>query len=477
MPETERESKSSLPPQFADLYSYPSSRAPTGKDHNESHSSPSRSSERLRKRRGDLARSTLGQNDAIHISRRDDAGGVGDRGIAGDPLNRVEVVISRLDGDGHCGNRGGRTKRKSPAVPTSEKTDKAKKKKGKRIKRGVDDPNSEQGSKYSHLSFIPDHFGENLDIMFCGINPGVRSSTMGHHFSHPTNHFYPSLHMAGITARRMTFREDHTFPSLSPFSLGLTNLAPRPTAESGELTGQELKQGVPLLLEKVRKWRPKIVCFVGKGIANVFMATLKSEGHISSKRPPEVRTSKARSIKVEDAEVKELADDLESGKGNKQETEEGKPEKPKQNFVEVAVPKSMILSWKNLDDQPMHEATTEVDHQRDSQREKIQSYGLLPVILPHPDGDTGSGKSRRYGTLFFVTPSTSARVTTHFVEDKARIMKYLRLLARSLVLRDLGGEATVKKEEDDPHAYDLDGEAREEALETYKVALEMIHNM
>ncbi|KAG8738999.1 hypothetical protein FRC12_016468 [Ceratobasidium sp. 428] len=58
--------------------------------------------------------------------------------------------------------------------------------------------------------------------------------------------------------------EDHTLPER--FKLGITNLIDRPSAEMGELSVAERRAGVPLFLRKISKWRPRIVCMVGKGI-------------------------------------------------------------------------------------------------------------------------------------------------------------------------------------------------------------------
>lgn len=320
----------------------------------------------------------------------------------------------------------------------------------KRIRRTRDDPNSAAGSIYSHLKGLPDLFAEHNDIMFCGINPGVKSSSSGHHFAHRSNHFYPSLHLAGITHQRMKPEQDVEFPYLKPYSLGLTNLAGRPTAEGNELLPSELVDGVPLLLEKIQRWKPKTVCFVGKGISEAFMKGLKQAGAIqqgsSAKkgRSPQKATSSTKvtasgtRIKLEDAEP--------SLDANSTEAADDKHAVPAS--LKIPIPADVLCAYAA----PAHEnGNIKTQKPTSPQKAKKQlytkgnskddsGYGILPICVPH-SGSRGTALSVDDVTLFFVTPSSSARVTTHFVDDKARILKSLRRLVQ--YLRDTEPEAVA----------------------------------
>jgi TDG/mug DNA glycosylase family protein len=44
-------------------------------------------------------------------------------------------------------------------------------------------------------------FAPNLDVVFVGINPGLWSGAVGHHFARPGNRFWKALHGAGFTER------------------------------------------------------------------------------------------------------------------------------------------------------------------------------------------------------------------------------------------------------------------------------------
>src|SRR5207247_10796339 len=40
---------------------------------------------------------------------------------------------------------------------------------------------------------VPDVIAKNLCVLFCGINPGLYTAAVGHHFATPGNRFWPAL--------------------------------------------------------------------------------------------------------------------------------------------------------------------------------------------------------------------------------------------------------------------------------------------
>jgi TDG/mug DNA glycosylase family protein len=109
---------------------------------------------------------------------------------------------------------------------------------------------------------IPDVIGPGLRVLFCGINPGLYSGAVGHHFARPGNRFWKVLHAAGFTERVLSPFEDAT---LLERGLGITNLCTRTTARAEELTARELSAGAAALGAKVRRFRPRIVAVLGVG--------------------------------------------------------------------------------------------------------------------------------------------------------------------------------------------------------------------
>lgn len=105
-----------------------------------------------------------------------------------------------------------------------------------------------------------------LDVLFCGINPGLVSAATGHHFARPGNRFWPALHAAGFTPRRLAPAEQYLLRALG---LGLTNVAPRATARADELTRDELVAGGERLRALVAVRRPRWLAVVGVGAYRV----------------------------------------------------------------------------------------------------------------------------------------------------------------------------------------------------------------
>src|SRR4051794_35871221 len=87
---------------------------------------------------------------------------------------------------------------------------------------------------------LRDVIAPGLTVLFVGINPSLRSAEVGHHFARPGNRFWPALHRAGFTPRRLRPDEDHELPA---HGIGVTNLAFRPTRAASELSDDELRAG------------------------------------------------------------------------------------------------------------------------------------------------------------------------------------------------------------------------------------------
>jgi double-stranded uracil-DNA glycosylase len=109
---------------------------------------------------------------------------------------------------------------------------------------------------------VPDLIAKNLIVLFVGINPGLYTAAVGHHFGRPGNRFWPALHGGGFTPWLFSPFEERLLLDLH---FGITNLVVRPTARADELTDDELRAGGRRLEAKVRRWRPTVVAFVGIG--------------------------------------------------------------------------------------------------------------------------------------------------------------------------------------------------------------------
>lgn len=99
-----------------------------------------------------------------------------------------------------------------------------------------------------------------LGVLFVGINPGLYSAAIGHHFGRPGNRFWPALHAGGFTPRLFSPFEESLLPDLG---LGITNLVDRATALASELSREELERGAKTLERKIRRYRPRFVAVLG----------------------------------------------------------------------------------------------------------------------------------------------------------------------------------------------------------------------
>ncbi len=109
---------------------------------------------------------------------------------------------------------------------------------------------------------VPDILIPSLDVLFCGINPGLYSAAVGHHFARPGNRFWPALYAAGFTPRQLDPSEER---ELLELRLGITNIVDRATRSADELTADELQWGGERLMRKVRRFHPRFIAVLGMG--------------------------------------------------------------------------------------------------------------------------------------------------------------------------------------------------------------------
>jgi TDG/mug DNA glycosylase family protein len=110
---------------------------------------------------------------------------------------------------------------------------------------------------------IPNLIGNDLKVLFVGINPGTRSAQVGHHFAGRSTRFWKLLFEAGLTPVKLTGELDYR---MLDFGYGITNIVHRSTATAAELSREEMKEGANSLLLFILEYRPKIAAFLGKDI-------------------------------------------------------------------------------------------------------------------------------------------------------------------------------------------------------------------
>ncbi len=108
---------------------------------------------------------------------------------------------------------------------------------------------------------IPNLLANDLKILFIGINPGLRSAAIQHHFAGHSNRFWKLLADSEITPKRLQPEADNL---LLNYGYGVTNIVPRTTATASELTREEFLAGSQRLMELLQKYQPRIAAFLGK---------------------------------------------------------------------------------------------------------------------------------------------------------------------------------------------------------------------
>ena len=113
---------------------------------------------------------------------------------------------------------------------------------------------------------LPDVLRPGLDIVFCGSAAGAVSARLGAYYAGPGNLFWPTLFRVGLTPRRLAPREFRTVPR---YGLGLTDMAKAEFGGDDELSRRA--DDPEALRRKIERHRPRLLAFVGKRAARVFL--------------------------------------------------------------------------------------------------------------------------------------------------------------------------------------------------------------
>jgi double-stranded uracil-DNA glycosylase len=107
---------------------------------------------------------------------------------------------------------------------------------------------------------LRDRIRAGVQVLFVGINPGVRSALTGHHFAGYSNRFWKLLYEAHLVPEPIAYEDDDRLPG---WGFGITNIVPRPTPGIDTLTTAEYVDGRARLCRKIARHRPRVVAMVG----------------------------------------------------------------------------------------------------------------------------------------------------------------------------------------------------------------------
>lgn len=134
---------------------------------------------------------------------------------------------------------------------------------------------------------IADVIAPALDVLFVGINPGLYSAAIGHHFGRPGNRFWPTLFASGFTPRLLSPYDEE---QLLPLKLGITNVVARASARADELADDELVAGGRTLHAKVKRFAPRYVAVLG---VTAYRVAFARRGAVTGLQPDTIETAAA----------------------------------------------------------------------------------------------------------------------------------------------------------------------------------------
>ncbi len=129
---------------------------------------------------------------------------------------------------------------------------------------------------------LRDHIRPGVRALLVGINPGIRSAEIGHHFAGYSNRFWKLLHESGLVPEAIGTEDDCRLPE---WGYGITNLVPRATPGIGDLEPAEYEAGRRALVAKIRKYRPAVVALIGVTLYRALFPTVR--GRVSVGRQKE----------------------------------------------------------------------------------------------------------------------------------------------------------------------------------------------
>jgi double-stranded uracil-DNA glycosylase len=145
---------------------------------------------------------------------------------------------------------------------------------------------------------IKDQIGYGLKILFIGVNPHPGSYRRGVPFSN-NKMFWYLLYAAGlIEESREVLQDDvqlkylymHVFKK--KYQFGWLNIANKPSRTASEIDKDEVVIGRKRVFNAIKKYKPQIVCFVGKITYSLFVNSSKVDfGWQSSIGPSKIFVS------------------------------------------------------------------------------------------------------------------------------------------------------------------------------------------
>ncbi|UCE63255.1 MAG: mismatch-specific DNA-glycosylase [Nitrospirota bacterium] len=132
------------------------------------------------------------------------------------------------------------------------------------------------------MTKLPDYINSEVKVLFVGINPGIRSASVGHHFAGFSNRFWKLLSDSKLVPEPLIYHDDWR---LTEWGIGLTNIVSRPTSGSNALTPKDYQIGRAQLAVKIRKYRISIIALLGITLCPILFPRTSRGGAQSEQKP------------------------------------------------------------------------------------------------------------------------------------------------------------------------------------------------
>lgn len=121
--------------------------------------------------------------------------------------------------------------------------------------------NVEYLSNVGRAAGLSEILAPGLSVVFCGLNPALSAVADGHNFSSRSNRFWRVLYLAGFTPRLLRAEEER---EMLTYGCGLTSAVSRATKGAGELKRDDYLKEAPALRDKMARFAPANLAFLGK---------------------------------------------------------------------------------------------------------------------------------------------------------------------------------------------------------------------
>lgn len=127
--------------------------------------------------------------------------------------------------------------------------------------------------RYKRMQYRVSHESK---IIFIGANPSPGTYARKIPFSSNKSFWYHLADAGLINEDRDTLKQDELLRKIyltkftQQYHLGILNLAERPTKRFSEIKKNEIEPGRKRILAAIKKYRPHVVCFIGKRTYELF---------------------------------------------------------------------------------------------------------------------------------------------------------------------------------------------------------------